>query len=148
MGIDLVGYGGIATEGRQVVSPFTGSVVWIRRNAEGFGNSIVIRYDDHATGQYYFVRYMHFQDFAHREDIHGNATTPLAVDNIILAGDVVGRVGGTGGSRTFDPHLHMEVFRRSTPRFIDFQAEVAHRSNSIDPRAFYSPNFAEPWAYY
>jgi len=143
MGIDLVGRteNNITTQGRRVLSAFHGTVEQVWNDSDYAGYAIVVRRNDRDSRHFFYARYTHLQLRPSREDEHGVRTDLLVRNNVLDPGEVLGRIGNTGESDGY--HLHLEVFRsdRGEWSYLSMR-NVAH---SIDPRAFFAPDFARPW---
>ena len=144
LGIDLVGrwQRNIPTLGREVLSAFEGRVEQVWENVDYAGYAIVVQFFDEDNDVYFYARYTHLRfhpatedDEGRRTDLHGGET--------LLKGHVLGRMGSTGASD--GPHLHLEVFRSHSDRW--HYATMRNVTHSIDPRAFFAPDFARPWHY-
>jgi len=130
-GIDLVS-NVHPNAGRQILSAFDGVVVQVFPNNSYAGYGANVRFDDEDNGAFYFLRYMHME---RHPQISGRN---LARWDELYAGQAFGRVGNTGDS--FGAHLHIDIHRQDTPDWLGRNVD-----NIIDPRAFFSSNFANPW---
>ena len=137
-GIDLVGEDHITTPGREIRSAFTGDVVQVFRNDRSRGHAATVRFRDRDTGIYYFMRYMHMQAFPQVQRewqwVDLNDSGSMTVN----ANERIGLVGTTGSSTS--DHLHIDVQRQNTRSW-----DGSSWYRTIDPRAFFAPDFANPW---
>ena len=90
-----VDFGGMKT-GTPLIAPVLGKVVEQGRHT-GYGNTIVVHYPDYAV----YFKYAHLD------------STNFSKGQIVKPGDVVARVGSTGGN--YRPHLHLEAIPENVP---------------------------------
>jgi len=135
-GIDLVyehDDGAEFSARKDILSASPGRVVLVYENTNWAGYGVVIRFDDWDNSDHFFVEYQHMYSSPATDgrNLHRNH------NYLVTKGQPIGRVGNTGESDNY--HLHLGVFRNNTYRFI------RNRTHSMDPRAFFAPDFALPW---
>ena len=94
------GYDYKAAKGTPVYAAATGTVIsticYLGNTGSGSCASWGALAINHGNG--YFSQYLHM-----------DTTIPVVAGQTITAGQQIGTVGGRGGTRTYDPHLHFEV---------------------------------------
>lgn len=105
LGVDIFG-----PRGAPIVSPVTGVVASINRNASVGGNTVTIR-----RGNYFFYH-------AHLDSIE----TGLQVGSAVSAGKMLGTLGNSGSARGTEPHLHFSMYRGAN----------GYRSGTINPFSY------------
>ncbi len=88
-GIDIIGSNGVACNGRNIYAAASGNVVTCNYDPS-YGNEVII---DHGNGYY---------------TLYGHMSKIIAKKGFVNTGDIIGKIGSTGGSST-GPHLHFEV---------------------------------------
>jgi len=102
----------------------------------GFGATV--RYFDPISEYYFFIRYMHMEDFT-AVTRHG-VRTDLNTTMTLNIREHFGYMGNTGDST--GRHLHLDVHRQR-----DGERLSPSLATQIDPRAFFVPDFVARWRY-
>ena len=90
-----------ASAGRNVRATAAGKVVQRTGNINGWGYTVLIEHNFAiaSTGKVY-------SQYSHMSSI-----SAPAVGQTVTKGQIIGKVGGTGGNTSFAPHLHFEIKR-------------------------------------
>jgi hypothetical protein len=85
--------------------------IFVNTNRNGYGIAIKTDSIDPTTGHYLIASYMHMAERPYKSN--GSYWMPPTSQNSlgdrVYSGNFLGRVGGTGGTFTFGPHLHFQV---------------------------------------
>ncbi|MDR2532533.1 MAG: M23 family metallopeptidase [Oscillospiraceae bacterium] len=115
-GVDIGNVAGV-----NLYSVGTGIVTEKRPNNSSLGHYVVIELDFTHEGTKLRVGYAHMQ-----------SASSFNKDDIVNTQSIVGRVGGTGGSTTFPPHLHFVAITNGTNDAVAY-------TNITNPLRFFPP---------